>query len=42
MTSTSKDFSTTSTPDKTHTAVLDGTLTLADIREHLSGQGGHR
>ncbi|MGW6655596.1 hypothetical protein [Rhodococcus sp. NPDC055024] len=27
-------------PDKTHTAVLDGTLTLADIREHLSGQGG--
>lgn len=27
-------------PDKTHTAVLDGTLTLADLREHLSGQGG--
>ncbi|WP_285182276.1 hypothetical protein [Rhodococcus sp. MEB032] len=27
-------------PEKTHTAILDGTLTLADIREHLSGQGG--
>ncbi len=27
-------------PEKTHTAVLDGTLTLADLREHLSGQSG--
>ncbi|MDI9960797.1 MULTISPECIES: hypothetical protein [Rhodococcus] len=27
-------------PEKTHTAILDGTLTLADLREHLSGQGG--
>lgn len=27
-------------PEKTHTAVLDGTLTFADIREHLSGQSG--
>ena|GEM_PF-6465013 len=29
-------------PEKIHTAVLDGTLTLADLREHLSGQGRRR